>query len=72
MKIDFIIPVKINPQKISIMEATVNSQNDNQASFGSNNSEKSELMQVFEYQVNDVYWAYKDLLKEILQNDNQA
>lgn len=54
------------------MEATVNSQNDNQASFGANTGEKSELMQFFEHQVNDIYWAYKDLLKEILRNDNQA
>lgn len=53
------------------MEATLNSQNDNQsASFGSNSNDKSELMKYFEYQVNDAYWAYKDLLKEIFESDN--
>ena len=55
------------------MEATTNSQNENpSASFGSNSNEKSELMQIFEYQVKDTEWAYKDLLKEILASDNQA
>lgn len=29
--------------------------------------EKSELMQFFENQVRDIYWAYKDLLKEIFE-----
>lgn len=55
------------------MEATLNTPNENQpSSFNSNSNEKSELMQVFERQVHDVYWAYKDLLKEIFENDNQA
>ena len=31
--------------------------------------EKSELMQVFEHQVYDAYWAYRDLLKAILESD---
>ena len=53
------------------MEATLNSQNENQpSSFSSNNNEKSDLMKYFEYQVNDSYWAYKDLLKEIFESDN--
>jgi hypothetical protein len=34
------------------------------------NSEKSELMQFFEYQVHDMYWAYKDLLKAIFESDD--
>ena len=55
------------------MDATLNTPNENQSSsFNSNSNEKSELMQFFEYQVHDTYWAYKDLLKEILENDNQA
>jgi hypothetical protein len=54
------------------MDATLNSQNESQSSSFSSNNEKSELMQFFEYQVNDAYWAYKDLLKEILESDNQA
>ena len=42
-----------------------------QASLNSNSngSEKSELMQFFEDRVNDTYWAYRDLLKEILDGD---
>lgn len=52
------------------MDATLNPQNENQsASFGGSNSEKSELMKYFEYQVNDTYWAYRDLLKEIFSGD---
>jgi hypothetical protein len=52
------------------MDTSVNSQNENQPVSMSNSSEKSELMQVFEYQVNDIYWAYRDLLKEIFEGDN--
>lgn len=53
------------------MEATLNSQNENQPnSFSANSNEKSDLMKYFEYQVKDAYWAYKDLLKEIFENDN--
>lgn len=52
------------------MDTLLNSQSDNQPVSMSNSSEKSELMQVFEYQVNDIYWAYKDLLKEIFEGDN--
>lgn len=42
-----------------------------QASLSSNNdnSGKSDLMQFFEDRVNDAYWAYRDLLKEILDGD---
>jgi len=55
------------------MEATTNPQNENQSnSFGANSSEKSELMQIFEFQVKDTEWAYRDLLREILASDNQA
>lgn len=34
-----------------------------------NANEKSELMQLFESQVQDIYWAYKDLLKAIFENE---
>lgn len=40
-----------------------------QLSANTETNEKSELMQIFERQVNDAYWAYRDLLKEILTND---
>ena len=53
------------------MEATLNPQNENQmSSFGSTGNEKSDLMNYFECQVNDAYWAYKDLLKEIFESDS--
>jgi hypothetical protein len=32
-------------------------------------SEKSELMQIFEMQVKDAYWAYRDLLRAILESE---
>lgn len=51
------------------MEAMLNPQNDNQANALQNNTEKSELMQFFENQVNDMYWAYKDLLKAIFESE---
>jgi hypothetical protein len=54
------------------MDAIINPPNDSQSSSFNGGLEKSELMQFFEYQVNDIYWAYKDLLKEILKSDNQA
>ena len=53
------------------MEAMLNPQNDNQANAMQNSSEKSELMQYFENQVHDMYWAYKDLLKEIFNGDSK-
>jgi hypothetical protein len=54
------------------MEAALNPQNDNQQASLESSNEKSELMQYFESQVNDMYWAYKDLLKEIFKSENQA
>ena len=51
------------------MEATLNPQNENQPASFENNNEKSELMQYFENQVKDMYWAYKDLLKEIFEKE---
>lgn len=54
------------------MDATLNNQSQEQQGgpiHQEASSEKSELMQVFEKQVSDVYWAYKDLLKAILEND---
>lgn len=49
------------------MEATLNPQNEDQSVSLCANSEKSELMQFFENQVSDMYWAYKDLLKAIYE-----
>ena len=54
------------------MDATLNTQGEEQSAPLEAQSEKSELMQIFERQVNDVYWAYKDLLKAIIDADNQA
>lgn len=51
------------------MEAMLNPQNENQSASIENPSEKSELMQFFENQVHDIYWAYKDLLKEIFEKE---
>jgi hypothetical protein len=51
------------------MEATLNPQNENSPNPQEMSSEKSELMKFFEYQVNDAYWAYKDLVKAILEAD---
>ena len=53
------------------MEAMLNPQNENQANAMQNNGEKSELMQFFENQVHDMYWAYKDLLKAIFESDEE-
>lgn len=54
------------------MEATINPQGQEQQFSSDASHEKSELMRIFESQVNDVYWAYKDLLKAILESDNEA
>jgi len=54
------------------MDATLNPQSDEQAASMDAQGEKSELMQYFEYQISDTYWAYKDLLKAIFDSDNQA
>jgi len=54
------------------MDAMLNPQNQEQpvspVSLESN-GEKSELMQIFESQVNDMYWAYRDLLKAIFESE---
>lgn len=53
------------------MDATLNSQFQEQQPMPQDASqEKSELMQFFEYQVNDVYWAYKDLFRAILEKND--
>ena len=54
------------------MDAMLNPSNENQSNAMQSNSEKSELMQIFENQVHDIYWAYKDLLKAIIESDNNA
>ncbi len=51
------------------MEAILNNSNNGQSVSLENNTEKSELMQLFENQVHDMYWAYKDLLKAIFENE---
>lgn len=51
------------------MDTMLNPQNDDQSASLASSSEKSELMQFFENQVHDIYWAYKDLLKAIFEND---
>jgi hypothetical protein len=49
------------------MEANLNPQTENSQSTHEMSNEKSELMKFFEYQVNDAEWAYKDLVKAILE-----
>ena len=58
------------------MDATINTQGQEQQARPDNYreqqdaaGEKSELMQIFEMQVKDVYWAYKDLLRAIIENE---
>ena len=52
---------------IKFMEANLNPQTENSQSTHEMSNEKSELMKFFEYQVNDAEWAYKDLVKAILE-----
>jgi hypothetical protein len=54
------------------MDTIINQQHEDQAFPLDAGSDKSELMQIFERQVNDAYWAYKDLLRAIFENDEQA
>ena len=54
------------------MDATINPQSQEQPMPQEASTEKSELMRIFESQVNDAYWAYKDLLRAILESDNEA
>jgi hypothetical protein len=51
------------------MEATLNPNSSEQSVPMQHPVEKSELMQIFEEQVHDMYWAYKDLLKAIFEKD---
>lgn len=52
------------------MDATINQNNNDQQSFSAGqDSTKSELMQYFEKQVSDIYWAQKDLLKAIFESE---
>ena len=52
------------------MEA-MNHQHEAQPQMNGSHEEKSELMQRFEAQVNDTYWAYKDLVRALLDLDDQ-
>ena len=52
------------------MKAIIQNQKEEEAVSLENPSEKSELMQVFEQQVHDMEWAYKDLLKAIFENND--
>lgn len=54
------------------MDTILHSQNEEQARPLDNGGDKSELMQLFEYQVKDLYWAYRDLLREIFESDDRA
>ena len=49
------------------MDATINQNNQPQQISTEKTSGKSELMQFFESQLNDMYWAYKDLLRAIAE-----
>jgi hypothetical protein len=51
------------------MDATLNTQDQNLPLGMDRGGDKSELMQVFENHVSDMYWAYKDLLKAILEGE---
>jgi hypothetical protein len=53
------------------MDTTLNPQNEESSVSLVNPGEKSELMQFFENQVNDIYWGYKDLLKAIFESDEE-
>ena len=50
------------------MDATINQNTENQSFPMENDTAKSELMQFFERQVTDIYWAHKDLLKAIFDS----
>jgi hypothetical protein len=54
------------------MDTILHSQNEEQAFPLETGGEKSEIMQLFERQVSDAYWAYRDLLREIFESDNGA
>ena len=51
------------------MDAMLNPQNQDQPVSMETQGDKSELMQVFEYQVKDAYWAYRDLLRAIFEQE---
>lgn len=52
------------------MEA-MNHHHEAQPQMNGSQEEKSELMQRFEAQVNDAYWAYKDLVRALIDLDDQ-
>lgn len=52
------------------MDATYNQNSEPQQVSLEGISGKSELMEYFENQVSDMYWAYKDLLKAIFENND--
>lgn len=53
------------------MEATIN-QSGGEHIFPINQEEgKSDLMLFFERQVSDIYWAHRDLLKAILESNDE-
>ena len=51
------------------MDAMLNPQNQDQPLPLESAGEKSELMQIFESHVKDMYWAYRDLLKAIFESE---
>lgn len=52
-----------------VMEPALNPQSENTPNAQEMSSEKSELMKFFEYQLYDAEWAYKDLVKAILESE---
>jgi hypothetical protein len=54
------------------MDATFSATSTNQTLSQESIDEKSELMLFFENQVNDAFWAYKDLLIEIVTFDKET
>ena len=61
------ITFDFNILKIVAMDATINQNNQPQQISTEKTGGKSELMQFFESQLNDMYWAYKDLLRAIAE-----
>ena len=49
----------------------MNHHHEAQPQMNGSQEEKSELMQRFEAQVNDAYWAYKDLVRALIDLDDQ-
>lgn len=53
------------------MEATINQPGGDQSYHTGQDTGKSELMQFFEKQVSDIYWAHRDLLRAIFESTEE-